>query len=426
MITVIKNNGLVDVEAFTLLGASTKRDEKNKIGMFGSGNKYAIAYFIRNGYKVRIFRGHEEIIISTVEKTFKEKTFKVICFNGKETSITTETGPEWTFWQSMRELYSNAIDEGGERIYRAEKYELVRGVTTIAVKDNGTETMKNFLDNIEDYFVVEKPWAFKNTSGCLFLDDPEKTVIYRKGIRCMTDEEVGAFLFSYNFNSLQISESRIYSSSLGLRDAIYRLLCSCDVPEIIQRYLRLVVNNNSIESDGFGFETHIFSDTWKKVLDGHFVAPIELGGWVENNIKNKTYLVPSSVYNQILAQFGESYNALKNMSGSYIKYRVFEPNESQISYFEEVLDHLSSCDYPIDHPIVFCDFNSERTLGLAEKKTIFLSRKLFEKGKFTMAKVIMHEAMHLDSGCVDESREFEDAIFDKLLNYMNSTHNRYL
>jgi hypothetical protein len=294
------------------------------------------------------------------------------------------------------------------------------------VQSNGTDEMKNFIENLEDYFVVEKPWSYKRNSGCIYLDDPEKTIVYRKGIRCMSDQDLGRFIFSYNFENLKISESRIYHNALDLRDEIYELICSCDVPEIIHKYLRLITDGKSIESDGFGFDSHVFSDTWKKVLEGHYVAPIELGGWVENDIKNKTYLVPSSVYSQILLQFGESYNALKNMSGSYIKYRVFEPNDSQINYLEEVLDHLSSCDYPIDHPIVFCDFNGERTLGLAEKKTIFLSRKLFEKGKFTMAKVIMHEAMHLDSGYVDESREFEDAIFDKLLNYMNSTHNRYL
>jgi len=42
-----KNNGEIQLEAITLLGASTKRTDNNKIGFFGSGNKFAILIAIR-------------------------------------------------------------------------------------------------------------------------------------------------------------------------------------------------------------------------------------------------------------------------------------------------------------------------------------------------------------------------------------------
>lgn len=48
----IENEGTVPVEAFTLIGASSKRDDSSKIGMFGSGNKYALAYLLRNNYGI--------------------------------------------------------------------------------------------------------------------------------------------------------------------------------------------------------------------------------------------------------------------------------------------------------------------------------------------------------------------------------------
>lgn len=49
----ISNKGLLDVEALTLLGASSKRGDNTKIGMFGSGNKFSLAYLLRNNYNIK-------------------------------------------------------------------------------------------------------------------------------------------------------------------------------------------------------------------------------------------------------------------------------------------------------------------------------------------------------------------------------------
>src|SRR5690606_23195208 len=102
-----------DVNAFTLIGATTKRDDNTKIGLYGSGNKYAISALIRNNIDFRVFSGDNEIRFSTKETTFRDKNFSIITINGKDTSLTTNMGGEdWDDpFAPIREIYSNALDE---------------------------------------------------------------------------------------------------------------------------------------------------------------------------------------------------------------------------------------------------------------------------------------------------------------------------
>jgi len=51
---LIQNDGEIETNSFELIGASTKRDDKTKIGFFGSGLKYSIAYMMRKGIEFKI------------------------------------------------------------------------------------------------------------------------------------------------------------------------------------------------------------------------------------------------------------------------------------------------------------------------------------------------------------------------------------
>ena len=51
---IITNKGEIEPQALHLVGASTKRGDSSKIGQFGSGNKYALAYLLRNEHEVLI------------------------------------------------------------------------------------------------------------------------------------------------------------------------------------------------------------------------------------------------------------------------------------------------------------------------------------------------------------------------------------
>ena len=51
---LVQNDEEIDILAFNLIGASTKRDDDNKIGFFGSGLKYSLAYALRNNIEIKI------------------------------------------------------------------------------------------------------------------------------------------------------------------------------------------------------------------------------------------------------------------------------------------------------------------------------------------------------------------------------------
>lgn len=60
----ISSQGEIEEKAFTLIGASSKRGDNTKIGYFGSGLKYSIAWLLRNKIDFKIFSGYRPINVS--------------------------------------------------------------------------------------------------------------------------------------------------------------------------------------------------------------------------------------------------------------------------------------------------------------------------------------------------------------------------
>lgn len=121
MYLLIQNQNELPLWGLRLLGLSKK--SKEQIGRFGTGLKEAIALLIRRNHKFVIFSGSTEINFSLKE----EEGVEEICFLLSETKgryekekwyglgIHTEFGHhDWTSeWQALREIFCNALDEGG-------------------------------------------------------------------------------------------------------------------------------------------------------------------------------------------------------------------------------------------------------------------------------------------------------------------------
>ncbi len=108
----IENKGNLDIRLIALMGGTTKENDVHKIGHFGTGLKYTLAYLFRNKIDFKIFVDGKPVLLTLDHETIGSETFDILCINGHRTSITTKMGKDWKAWMIIRELYSNALDEG--------------------------------------------------------------------------------------------------------------------------------------------------------------------------------------------------------------------------------------------------------------------------------------------------------------------------
>ncbi len=136
----IENTGEVDIRGFYVMGMSSKTDDPDTIGQFGTGNKYGITAILRSGNEVTIYSGSKKIKFTKKAVDFRGQSFEqvVIQLDGVdiESGMTVEMGKlSWTFEQGLREIISNAIDEGKMKISEVDKITSKKGVTRIFIKN---------------------------------------------------------------------------------------------------------------------------------------------------------------------------------------------------------------------------------------------------------------------------------------------------
>lgn len=219
----ISNKGLIEPGALALMGASVK--EAEAIGKFGSGFKYAIATLLRNGYKLRVWSGKTEILLSTRPETFRDKSFEVLYVDGERTSITTSTGIEWKVRDAIREIWSNAIDEGSARVDTSgPNLRDDRTVIGIEFRDE----VREMYENWSSYFVHDLSPLEINMWGRI-ISQPI-TNYYRRGVWICEDREKPG-IFSYDFQDIELPESRKIKTHSASYE-VYRVLSLCSNSDV--------------------------------------------------------------------------------------------------------------------------------------------------------------------------------------------------
>ncbi len=410
----ISNKGILDVEALTLLGASSKRGDNTKIGQYGSGNKYSLAYLLRNNYEVTIMAGTFQIFLTTKRKKFRDKEFDIILVDGRETSITTEFGKDWNLGQAIRELYCNAIDEGEHTM------EFVKEITPESEKTSfyikSREEITSYVSNFDDYFAENKKVLFECSYGKILEKTGKGLNLYRKGVRCMETDKTSTY--DYDLSEVLIDENRLVKYTWQVPSLIWNLIYQCTDEQIIKNILNNSHNSNYIEcipSDFESVDSNLMSEAYKNVIKSIKLAPKSMSELVGSEEKLVTSILPDTIYKhatKIIDQdINSKYKATKN--GFYVE---IELNEKQQEKLNEVLNFFDENNYTISCSIVGARFEKKHDFGFADLKNnlILISESCLEKDIETIKKTILELYLCLKSG-IKNTEDLTEVLIDELL-----------
>jgi len=415
----IQNDGEVDVNAFKLMGATTKNE--NQIGYFGSGIKYALATALRSNIPIKIFKGEKEVKITTRKTKMRDLNFNIICVNGSPTSITTQMGRDWLPWFIFREFYCNAIDEGGEELNISKKPQGIAGKTRIYI--GFTAEIKSVFSQQEKYFSNKRESIHQTRSGKVFNRIDEEMVIYRRGIKVFNN---GNSLYDYDFISLSINEAR-EASDFNVKWGIVDLWKTQPTKNMLAA---LVNNRNCLEFDldwSWGFSN--MSSVWLEYLKDKIIIPAEHSGYFADDLSNYHVILSHKLCIELHKQFG-SQLIIRGMVGSNESKITEIPiqdkfsimiNEAmkflkQISYFQDI-------DSRFQIKVAILD---RETLGIFNNGIIYLSEDVFLKGKKSVITTLAEEFIHGKNEVFDRTRSMQDTLIEILVSAIEEKSEQYL
>lgn len=453
---LIQNDGEIEVGAFEMIGASTKRKDSTKIGYFGSGLKYSIAFMLRNNIEFHIYSGLRKIEFSVKPTTFRDQSFDCIVIDGKVSSFTTSMGPTWNkAWYILREIYCNALDEPKPVVVPAtESLNPVEGKTRIYIRYN--DELADIVKNWDKYFSTDRDplWIAHDIDTCSFSSADmqyrskeaggykqnvkiyNKTggSIYRKGVQVYT---LTSAAFDYGFDHISINEDRQASQFYGFGEAVAEIMAKIPSEAYVHRILSSrksgttlcyeysTIRSNDPRPDDVNVEGWLaFSKKYALVVE-------ELSGWYINVLKgepNEVLFIPY-VFASPLKKACDDIRIIG--LDSIVNGESTEPIEmtKKIEYLlKDTIKVLGEMNYTVRFPVTVVKFANEKIKSLANKETkqIYLDSTLFDEGRRAIAQHIMTQNESVLSDQDLATPGFEDHIITKWIAMLEEQNGIFL
>lgn len=413
----IQNNGVLDENLIFLMGASTKTDDTSKIGQFGTGLKYSITWLLRNNVDFRLFLGEREIVIDTTTIQIGKNNFDVVRIDGKESSVTTKMGVDWKAWMILREIWCNAIDEGGEVKEVTEEICGEENKTSFFLQLTG-ELMEAF-NNWNKYFNSRTP-IFSGNSYRVYASEGQTMKIYRKGILIREDKTES--VFDYDFMNGNINELREYQGYLDL-DVGW---CFAELDDKAITYLVENINENKRESKLDLSYANLAG--WKTAFGNAKIISYESFRVMtemkpEQMAESKFIQLPSNFYKKL----SKDIQGISALMTSHDAHTFFEVHDSKLKEnIRQAIVILESCDYFIEQEleIIVGVFNDKQVLGRINilEKVIMLSTSLRDLGLKELVYVLIEETEHFRTSYGDNTREFQTHFIKLYTNSLLQQH----
>lgn len=384
-----QNKGVIDPNAYRLFGASAK-EGSNPIGFFGTGLKYAIAIFVRLGCKVQLWRGEDELSeFELGDVQMRGKTFQVVRevrYVGhyrredavvSDLPFTTELGKTWAPWQALREMWCNALDEGGEM--QAIRLGPRDGYTTIIV--TGQAVMDAWHEREKIMITGTPRWL---ASGVEVFERQNSNFFYR-GIRVQELGKKSRYTYNLVGHPLELTEDRTARYSYMAHVFVAHAVMNSDDEDFIRGFLQAPKGMFENEVDLSDTEP---GDAFLRVMDDR--------------------------------AFGELTNLSAIRAHAKRRTRPLEPRECSMTALEEqalenAKDMCRALQLPVDNTNVIVTTElPQGVLGQADmtNRRVWIDKRAFAMGGKMVAGTLMEELIHVHKKHQDESRDLQNYLVD--------------
>lgn len=399
-----QNDGEIDINAFRLLGASSKEEDETKIGFWGSGLKYALAVLIRNGIGVKAYSGTKEIKIGTRKTKMRGEEYEAITINGTATSFTTRLGKDWELWFAIREIMANAIDEGSNQHGVADEAKGEKGKTIFFIEF--TDALKDIYSDLPRYFSLKRTPIEKTPYGSIYsTHTKEEGIIYRRGFKV---GDMNNMLFDYDLPSVKINESRVLESHLDMDLHLTQLWKNHATPYMLER----LVSGESYEKNRMDWVWYgVFNNEWLNFLRGKQIIPLEYAGQFTDLLGKPHIQLGQALCKELHKQFKGQLNiAGMTDRGEFLSHKIVEPTEIEKQVIADALAYLLPFLPDIKDISINVAEMEQNRLGEAIDGKILLSRAGLMLGEQKIIGTLLEEYTHIKTGHEDYTRGFQNAL----------------
>lgn len=402
----IKNDGLLDLRLIYLMGGTTKANDKFKIGQFGTGLKYTLAFLLRNNIDFKIFIDKKEVKISSKTEIIRDTEFNIIFINGERTSITTNMGMDWEAWMIIRELWCNALDEINGSFEIIEEINPIKNTTEYYIQLVGE--IEKVYENWDKYFIHNQISVMKHEKFAIYTGG-ETLRCYKNGV-LIKEIENQKSVFSYDLKSASLNELREMKYSTELE------IVGC-FPFFDKKTIEYLLENikdkyeEKIDYTGW-YGVDEFKDGWKNAIGNAKFCSYETYIKIEDkypDIKNQPVVkVPENLFKKLV----KDYPSISLVRASSKLNEFFE------TYSDRLNDKIKKCREMLEyagyfiHPElkiltgVFSDTSLEGQINFDDKE-IRLSQDLENMSDSDLIYVLVEENEHFKTGFEDMTRNFQ-------------------
>lgn len=409
----ISNKGVLDIRLFSLMGGTTKRGDSGKIGQFGTGLKYTMAYLLRENIGFRIFLGGEEVKITTKPEDIRDEVFDIVYVNGERTSLVTKMGVEWKAWMILREIWCNALDEEEAKYEIVDEVEEREGYTEFYIQSVGE--IKKVAENWQKYFIHDIEPIWENDDFAVYKALSEKRMIYKNGVLISVEKQKEKCLFSYDFKNAELNELRKYNGG-------FHYEWSQCIKQFDAKTAEYMMNNMSgyyEENCEWGYSYGPYGEGWKEAIGeakiiGHKVLEKMVDrGAIDEGAKSELIALPDKLFRDLSDKFdGVSAVMASRTISSFME---VESQELTLK-LKQALVVLESCDYYVSEELnfKFGVFGNDSKLAQVDKakKEVYISEVYKDRSLYDMCTMLIEENEHFRTGYSDCSRLFQSHFID--------------